>query len=370
MTAAYLVLIASAGLLAPAAAGAAPGGPPPRHGDRHTGPRVAEPAHSEAGSDADTREADRHFRTGVALFKGAKYADALAEFERAYAIAPHPLVLYNIAACHRKLSQFAEAATYYLRFLADGKASVPAAQLAAAQTELDAILARVARVAVTIVPPSDAAVLVVDGSALDHPTSPLILSPGEHRLVARVSGRRAAERAVTVAAGDRITVELATGDPASPAVTRPRPGAPSAAVAAHPDAGPVPPPRVRFAIGAGFGTNLRLAGETGAPSLGAAVAIGARLELGLDAVMVAYAIIPSIRVRIAGDDLALHAIGAVPYSLTSGSMSERFAAPAIGLGLRYRPTPGLAVRLEGYAAFAGRDRGTAIPMFLGAERWF
>ena len=51
-------------------------------------------------------------------------------------------------------------------------------------------------------------------------------------------------------------------------------------------------------------------------------------------------------------------------------MSERFAAPAIGLGLRYRPTPGLAGRLEGYAAFAGRDRGTAIPIFLGAARWF
>jgi len=223
---------------------------------------------------------------------------------------------------------------------------------------------------VTIAPPSDAAVLVVDGTALDRPTSPLILSPGEHRLIARVSGRRDAERAVTVAAGDRITVELATGEPATPAATLPRPGAPSAAVVAHPDAGPAPRPGVRFAIGAGFGTNLRLAGETGAPSLGAALAIGTRLELGLDAVMVAYAIIPAIRVRIAGDDLALHAIGAVPYSLTGGSMSERFAAPAIGLGLRYRPTPGLAVRLEGYAAFAGRDRGTAIPLFVGAERWF
>ena len=241
MTTAHLVLIASAGLLAPAAAGAAPGGPP-RPADRHpgpqagpqagprVGPRVAEPAHGEAGSASDTREADRHFRTGVALFKRSKYADALAEFERAYAIAPHPLVLYNIATCHRELSHFVEAATYYLRFLADGKASVPVAQLAMAQTELDTILPRVARVAVTIVPPSDAAVLVVDGTALDHPTSPLILSPGEHRLIARVSGRRDAERAVTVAAGDRITVELATVDPATPAAALPRSGAPSAAM--------------------------------------------------------------------------------------------------------------------------------------------
>jgi tetratricopeptide (TPR) repeat protein len=43
------------------------------------------------------KEADRHFKSGVALFKEAKYAEALAEFERAYEIAPHPLVLYNIA---------------------------------------------------------------------------------------------------------------------------------------------------------------------------------------------------------------------------------------------------------------------------------
>ena len=368
MTAAHVALIASAGLLAPAAAGAAPGAPP-RQGDSHAGPRVAEPAHSEAGSANDTREADRHFRAGVALFKGAKYADALAEFERAYAIAPHPLVLYNIATCHRKLSHFVEAATSYLRFLADGRDSVPAAQRAAAQAELDAVLPMVGQITVRFAPPSDAAVLVVDGTALDRPTSPLIVSPGEHRLIARVSGRRDAERAVTVAAGDRITVELATADLAPPAVTPPQPVAPSAAVTARPGAGFAPSTRVRFAIGAGFGTNLRLAGETGAPSLGAAVAIGGRLELGLDAVIVAYAIVPSIRVRIAGDDLALHVIGAVPYSLT-GAMSERFAAPAIGLGLRYRPTPGLAVRLEGYAAFAGRERGTAIPLFLGAERWF
>jgi hypothetical protein len=360
MIASRIALIACALriVLAPAAAGAAPG------------PRVAEPAHGEAGTATDTREADRRFRTGVALFKTAKYADALAEFERAYAIAPHPLVLYNIAACHRELAHFVEAATYYLRFLGDGKASVPAAQLARAQSELDTILPRVARVAVKIAPPSDAAVLVVDGAALDRPTSPLILSPGEHRLIARVSGRRDAERPVTVAAGDQITVELATGDPATPALTAPRPPPDAPAEVAAPADPGAAPSRVRFAVGAGFGTNLRLAGETGAPSLGAAVAIGGRLELGLDAVMVAYAIIPSIRVRIAGDDLALHAIGAVPYSFTTGSMSERYAAPAVGLGLRYRPTPGLAVRLEGYAAFAGRDHGTAVPLFLGAERWF
>src|SRR5258705_6521681 len=100
----------------------------------------------------EQKEADKFFKSGVALFKEAKYAEALAEFERAYDVAPHPLVLYNIAACHRELSHYAEAVTYYGRLLADGNGKVPAARLAAAQTELDALLASVARVTVTITP--------------------------------------------------------------------------------------------------------------------------------------------------------------------------------------------------------------------------
>ncbi len=45
----------------------------------------------------------------------AKYTEALAEFERAYEIAPHPLVLYNIASCHREMSHYGEAVKFYLR---------------------------------------------------------------------------------------------------------------------------------------------------------------------------------------------------------------------------------------------------------------
>src|SRR5690242_9102126 len=154
----------------------------------------------------DQKEADRHFKSGVALFKENKYTEALAEFERAYDIAPHPLVLYNIAGCHRELSHYAEAVTYYGRFLADGNGKVPAARLAAAQAELDALLASVARVTVTVAPPD--AALLLDGIALDQPAMPLILTPGEHRLIARADGRRDAERVLRAVPGDVLTVEL------------------------------------------------------------------------------------------------------------------------------------------------------------------
>src|SRR4051812_7619830 len=132
----------------------------------------------------EQKEADRHFKAGVALFKEAKYTEALAEFERAYEIAPHPLVLYNIAGCHRELSHYREAVTFYTRFLTDGKGVVPDARLTAAQGELDGILARIARVSVTITPALDGATLSLDGAVLDKPEMPLILPPGEHHFVA------------------------------------------------------------------------------------------------------------------------------------------------------------------------------------------
>ncbi|HEX3760716.1 MAG TPA: tetratricopeptide repeat protein [Kofleriaceae bacterium] len=327
------------------------------------------PAPKPAPRTPEQREADRHFKSGVALFKDGKYAEALAEFERAYEIAPHPLVLYNIAGCHRQLSHYAEAVTYYRRFLTEGKGAVSAERLSGAQAELDAILALVARVTVTVSPADDGATLTVDGSPLDHPEMPLILPPGEHRLTAHAPGRPDAERSVRVASGDTVTIDLVI--PAAPPAPAPVTGGPSAtALIAPRTPAPAEPPHRRFAIGAGFGTNLRLAGDTGAPSISIAAGLGSRVDLGVDVVMVAYAVVPAVRIRLFGDALALHAIGAVPIALTDGSSSDRFAAAAFGFGLRYRPLPSFAIRLESYAAFAGKMHGTSIPAFLGGELWF
>src|SRR5262249_33051635 len=171
----------------------------------------------------EQKEADRHFKSGVALFKEQKYAEALAEFERAYEIAPHPLVLYNIAGCHRELSHYADAVKFYGRFLAEGKGKVPGARLTAAQTELDAILARIARVTVTF-SPSDGATLILDGPRLGSLLDmPLILPPGEHKFLARAPGRKDVERTLRLASGDEVTIELTLPElpPEKPAVSQP-----------------------------------------------------------------------------------------------------------------------------------------------------
>jgi hypothetical protein len=314
----------------------------------------------------EQKEADRHFKSGVALFKEAKFAEALAEFERAYEIAPHPTVLYNIAGCHRELSHYGEAVKFYKRFLAEGKGVAPKDRLAAAQTELDGILARIARI--TVAAP-DGAMLTLDGTELGTmPVEmPLMVAPGEHKIVVRSQGMRDAERTVRVASGDVVDVAMKLVElPADKTVT-PTEGPRDRAV----DGPGVGAARARrFGLGAAFGTNLRQAADTGAPTLGLSVRATARLYVGVDAVIVAYAVMPSIRFHLTGGRVGVYAAAAMPVSFKDGDMSETFVAGAVGLGVRFHATDAIAFRLEGFASFAGDPHGMTVPAFAGGELWF
>ena len=305
---------------------------------------------------AEQKEADRHFKSGVALYSEQKFAEALAEFQRAYEIAPAPIVLLNIAACQRELSHYGEAIAAYKRFLDEGAGKAPRDKLAAAKADLDALLARIARVTVTTSPPGGA--ITVDGAPAGT-EMPLLLAPGEHKLTAHLDGRKDADKPLRVASGDEVDVELKLAE--LPVATVTQIQAPPTRIAAPP-----PAAEKRIRLGAAFGTNLRDAGNTGAPDVGLGISLG-RVELAIDATLVAYAVIPSIRVRLAGDQVSLHAIGAVPIAFADAGT---FEAGAIGLGLRYRAAPAFSVRVEALASFATRSHGTTVPAFIGGELWF
>lgn len=320
-------------------------------------------------SKAARKEADAHFKTGVGLFERGKYADALAAFEKAYALAPHPIVLYNIAGCHRELLHYRAAVAAYQRFLAEGAGKVPAERLDAARTELDALYARTAKVTVTLPAALGDAELTLDGERIDTADMPLLLAPGEHRLTVRADGKRDADKIVRVAPGDELSVAM---EPEAPPplvvekrdIERPEVRDLIPTIPYHPR------PR-RFLLSAGLGTNLARAShaDTGAPIVGVGVALG-RLELAADVTLVAFAVVPMVRVRVLGDLFSLHVLGALPIAFNDGDMTETFVAGGGGLGLRYRPRPGLGVSLESYAAYAGKRHGTTIPTFLRGEVWF
>jgi hypothetical protein len=92
----------------------------------------------ESAGDAQRALAREHFAKGVALAKTHAYAEALTEFEQAYAAVPHFSVLYNIGQARLALGQSAAAVTTLQRYLDEGGATIDAKRRA----EVEATLSR------------------------------------------------------------------------------------------------------------------------------------------------------------------------------------------------------------------------------------
>ncbi len=68
---------------------------------------------------ADERlEARRHFRNGMSLIAQGQFDQGISELQEAYAIKPHPNVLYNIARAYLDAGRSAEALDWYRRYQA------------------------------------------------------------------------------------------------------------------------------------------------------------------------------------------------------------------------------------------------------------
>jgi hypothetical protein len=307
------------------------------------------------------QQADVHFRNGVALYGEGKHAEALAEFERAQEIAPHPLLYYNIAITYRAMSRYDQALLYLEKFLAEGTGKVSKKQLQRGSQEFSELAAFVARVTVTTKPDG---VLVRVQDVFEGVTPlprDLVLGPGRHTIVATKAGYETIEREVMLASADQIAVEIelrALPEPevVGAAVDSTRPVATEA-------------PR-RFGLTAGFGTNVRDIADNGAPFLGASVNLPWRFSASVDAVLVAYAMIPTLRYRLFGDAFSAHLQGSVPIVFKDGEMTETFTAVSGGLMLRYQFNPWGSLRLEGTVAYAGSERPVTIPVIVGTEVWF
>jgi hypothetical protein len=316
----------------------------------------AAPAHA-----ADTAEANRHFQEGVELYGEGKFEEALVEFERAYEIAPHPLVLYNLAGTNRELSHYDDAIQYYERFLTEGEGKVSPELLEKGKSELAALKSRVGTILVTV--DRAGAVISVDGhKAGEAPLQrPLVLGPGRHTIEIGMPGGRVETRVVALASGDQAKVDVTLGPDQVP------PGGGD-------DLGGGLHQRVErggaFAVAVSAGTNALHVGDTGAAVVGVAVRAGSRVTLGVDVVTVAWAAVPSLRFRLLGDALAVHAIVAVPIAFTDGDTSSTFVAGALGVGVRYFASAKLALRVEALVSVAGNDHGTTLPAFAGLEWWW
>jgi hypothetical protein len=91
--------------------------------------------------------ARQHYARGEQHFDALRYDEAVAQYEAAYRLKPHPSVLWIIGLCHERAFRFRRAVEYYDRYLAEGGERGEFAELARAHREW--LLSRKARVKVT-----------------------------------------------------------------------------------------------------------------------------------------------------------------------------------------------------------------------------
>ncbi|MBS2015106.1 MAG: PEGA domain-containing protein [Deltaproteobacteria bacterium] len=118
---------------------------------------------------ADDDEARAEFARGAELVKQAKWAEALGAFERSHAKRPHPVTLFDIAACERALGSYTRARRTLHEAQALDAAGTHGNLPSATREDVAAFLGEIEAVLVTVDvhldPPS--ATISVDGRPLE-----------------------------------------------------------------------------------------------------------------------------------------------------------------------------------------------------------
>jgi hypothetical protein len=90
---------------------------------------------------ANTAEARRRFQAGERLFRSGRYAEAAREYDHGYQLARLPGFLINIAHCHVRLGQLADARILYQMYLDQAPGSGRRSEVERAIATIDARLA-------------------------------------------------------------------------------------------------------------------------------------------------------------------------------------------------------------------------------------
>jgi tetratricopeptide (TPR) repeat protein len=161
----------------------------------------------EAPADAKVEEARQRFLRGAELFKEGSFDAALAEFSRAYELAPNFRLLYNLAQVQLERHDYAAALRYYRDYLAQGGSALAPERREQVEKEIAQLKGRVATLVVTS--NVAGAELSIDGTLVGTlPLESVIVSTGLRRLSLRKAGYTTVERALTVVGGEQPRVEL------------------------------------------------------------------------------------------------------------------------------------------------------------------
>ena len=164
-------------------------------------------------TDEQQAEASARFRRGVELYHEGAFRAALAEFQRAYALAPDYRLLYNIAQAKLEVQDFLGAAQDYERYLVEGGSAIDASSRAQVEEVLVALRDRVGRIHV-VVNRAGAEVLIDDIKVGVSPMPETVLANiGRHRVSARTSDGASNATVIDLAGGEVLEVSLQLVEP-------------------------------------------------------------------------------------------------------------------------------------------------------------
>jgi hypothetical protein len=159
-------------------------------------------------SHADEREAARaHFKSGLEHVQHGELAAAIEAFESAYQTSPNYAVLYNLGQAYAAVGRRADAVRTLERFLVDGGERIEPERRNAVETMLERERARLGTLELAI-SPAEAEVFVDGRRRASGRSGPEALDPGEHVVVARLSGYQTRVAAVELAVGQTVRLDL------------------------------------------------------------------------------------------------------------------------------------------------------------------
>jgi hypothetical protein len=153
-------------------------------------------------------EARSHYARGAELYGQQHYAEALREFEQAYALHRSPAMLFTLGQAHYQLGHYARARRSLEDYLAQSGAQVPSARRADVESQLEWLRQETGYILVSVNVAS--AVVSIDGEAigLSPLTQPVLSDTGSHRVSAMLDGYTPASVRLDVTAQQSASARL------------------------------------------------------------------------------------------------------------------------------------------------------------------
>ena len=186
----------------------------------HSALVAAEPAAPAIGA-SSTAEARERFQRGVALYREGSFDAALAEFRRAYEIAPNYRVLFNLAQVQVERHDSVAALSLFGQYLQQGGSEIDAERRAQVEHDMQALRTRVAEL--TVESNVAGALLSIDGveSGTLPLAGPVLVNSGVRQVTLAKPGYQSVSRSLTIAGAQPLRLVLplqSTGD--GPDITR------------------------------------------------------------------------------------------------------------------------------------------------------